>query len=152
MTNSHATWLREHAAWLDASMGYVAIPAARMRDAADELERLRAALHKIEHVAINFGVLTSIPKIATIAGEALGDAAEPDAVQLRTERDDLSEKFHNEFAVGVARGKEIDRLRVLLTQAMAFLEMVRDGRGTEDEWPALDEFLSRAAQKSGERP
>lgn len=40
-SNTHATWLREHAAWLDSSMGYVAIPAARMRDAAEEIERLQ---------------------------------------------------------------------------------------------------------------
>jgi hypothetical protein len=42
-----------------------------------EIERLRTALTKIEHTAINFGVLDSLPKIALLAGNALGSSVEP---------------------------------------------------------------------------
>lgn len=64
LTNTHATWLREHAGWLDASMGYVAIPAARMRDAANEIDRLQALVDRVVWSMQKKAEMDLLPRVA----------------------------------------------------------------------------------------
>lgn len=71
MTNTHATWLREHAGWLDASMGYVAIPAARMRDAANEIDRLQALVDRVVWSMQKKAEMDLLPRAADEPSEPL---------------------------------------------------------------------------------